>query len=100
PKDAGALQLLQRIRDEAHRSANAYHRTLRGRKIVFSVLDEVPGIGEKRKRDLIREFGSVRGIREADEQAVAAVIGRKAASRVVAYLREHDTTSYREGAVR
>lgn len=100
PKDAGALQLLQRIRDEAHRFANAYHRTLRGRKIVFSVLDEVPGIGEKRKRDLIREFGSVRGIREADEQAVAAVIGRKAASRVVAYLREHDTTSYREGAVR
>jgi excinuclease ABC subunit C len=100
PKDSAALQLLQRVRDEAHRFANAYHRALRGRKVVFSVLDDVPGIGEKRKRDLIREFGSVRRLREASEEEVAAVVGPKAAARVLAYLKEHDAPSFREEAAR
>jgi excinuclease ABC subunit C len=100
PKDSAALQLLQRVRDEAHRFAIAYHRALRGRKVVFSVLDDVPGIGEKRKRDLIREFGSVRRLREASEEEVAAVVGPKAAARVLAYLKEHDAPSFREEAAR
>ncbi len=56
------------MRDEAHRFANAYHQKLRSRRIVYSVLDEIPGIGERRKRELIRHFGSVRRIREATEE--------------------------------
>jgi excinuclease ABC subunit C len=100
PRDSAALQLLQRVRDEAHRFANAYHQQLRGRRVVYSVLDEVPGIGEKRKRELIRRFGSVRRLREATEDEVAAVVGRAAARRVLEYLRTHEAGRYREQAVR
>ncbi len=99
-RDSAALQLLQRVRDEAHRFAHAYHQQLRARRVVYSALDEVPGIGEKRKRELIRHFGSVRRIREASEEEVAAVVGRAAARRVLEYLRAHEPTSYREEAVR
>ncbi len=100
PQDSAALQLLQRVRDEAHRFANAYHQQLRGRRVVYSVLDEVPGIGEKRKRELIRHFGSVRRLRQATEEEVAAVVGRAAARRVLEYLRTHEAVGYREQALR
>jgi excinuclease ABC subunit C len=92
--------LLQRIRDEAHRFANAYHRKLRERRIVFSVLDEIKGIGEKRKRDLIRHFGSVRAIRQATVEQIGQVVGPKMAQRVVDYLAEHPDVRYRDQAVR
>ena len=69
-----ALYLLQRVRDEAHRFANEYHRTLRGRRMVDSVLDDVPGIGEVRKKALLRRFGSVKRIREADVTDLAEVV--------------------------
>lgn len=100
PKDSAALQLLQRVRDEAHRFANAYHQKLRSRRIVYSVLDEIPGIGERRKRELIRHFGSVRRIREAAEEEVAAVVGPKVARTVLEFLRSRELPSYREEAVR
>jgi excinuclease ABC subunit C len=100
PRDSHSLQLLQRIRDEAHRFANAYHRKLRERRVVFSVLDEIPGIGEKRKRDLIRHFGSVRAIRQAPEEQIAGVVGPKMAAKVAAYLREHPGVRYKDEAVR
>lgn len=100
PRDSHSLQLLQRIRDEAHRFANAYHRKLRERRVVFSVLDEIPGIGEKRKRDLIRHFGSVRAIRQAPEEEIAGLVGPKTAAKVAAYLREHPDVRYKDEAVR
>ncbi len=99
-RDSAALQLLQRVRDEAHRFAHAYHQQLRARRVVYSVLDDIPGIGEKRKRELIRRFGSVRRIREASEEEVAAVVGRAAARRVLEYLRTHELPDYRAEAVR
>ncbi len=67
PRGEEALYLLQRVRDEAHRFAVSYHRTLRGRRMVDSVLDEVPGVGPSRKRALLRRFGSLKRLREADE---------------------------------
>jgi excinuclease ABC subunit C len=88
-RDSQALQLVQRVRDEAHRFANSAGRRLRERRIVFSVLEDIPGIGEQRKRELIRRFGSVRGVRAATEEALAEVLGRKLAARVAAYLAEH-----------
>ena len=99
PRDSHSLQLLQRIRDEAHRFANAYHRKLRERRVVFSVLDEIQGIGEKRKRDLIRHFGSVRAIRQAPVEQIAPVVGPKTAEKVAAYLREHPDVRYKDEAV-
>jgi excinuclease ABC subunit C len=100
PRDSHALQLLQRVRDEAHRFANAYHQKLRERKIVFSVLDEISGIGDKRKRDLIRTFGSVRQIRQASVEQIAGVIGPKTAQKVFDYLREHPDVRYKDEAAR
>jgi excinuclease ABC subunit C len=91
PRESPALQLLQRLRDEAHRFANAYHQKLRERKIVFSALDDIAGVGERRKRALIRHFGSVRHVREARVEEIAAVegIGPKVAERIHQYLQEH-----------
>jgi excinuclease ABC subunit C len=79
PRDAEALYLLQQVRDEAHRFAITYHRQLRSKSMVDSVLDEVPGIGPKRKRDLIRHFGSLRKIRDAPAEDLAAVVPRNVA---------------------
>jgi excinuclease ABC subunit C len=56
---------------------------------VFSVLEDIPGIGERRKRDLIRRFGSVRGVRTASIDALTAVLGPKLAQKVAAHLVEH-----------
>ncbi len=75
PRNSEALYLVQRIRDEAHRFAITYHRQLRGKKATQSVLDSIQGIGPKRKRALLRKFGSVRGIREATVAEVALTVG-------------------------
>jgi excinuclease ABC subunit C len=75
PRTSEALYLVQRVRDEAHRFAITYHRKLRGKAVRRSVLDAIPGIGPKRKRALLRKFGSVRGIREASVDEVAATVG-------------------------
>jgi excinuclease ABC subunit C len=75
PRGSQALQVLQRLRDEAHRFALTYHRRLRGRRIRESVLDGVPGIGAKRKRQLLDHFGSVYRLARAEEAEIAAVPG-------------------------
>lgn len=75
PADSRALKVLQRIRDEAHRFSLTFHRSLRAKKIRESALDEIEGIGEKRKTLLIRHFGSVLRIARASEEEIAAVDG-------------------------
>ena len=74
PRDAEALYLLQRVRDEAHRFANDYHAKLRSKSMVDSVLDEVPGIGPKRKKDLLKHFGSLKKIRAAGQDELAEIV--------------------------
>jgi excinuclease ABC subunit C len=73
--DTGALKLLQRVRDEAHRFANTYNAQLRLKKISESLLDEFPGLGEKRKAALLKKFKSVQRLRVATEEEIAAVPG-------------------------
>ena len=75
PRTSEALYLMQRIRDEAHRFAITYHRSLRSRAQTRSLLDSIPGVGPKRKRALLQRFGSVRGVLEASVEEVAATIG-------------------------
>ncbi len=70
-----ATHLLQRIRDEAHRFAVTYHRKLRGKALVASVLDEIPGLGAVRKRALLRHFGSLARLRRATREEIEAVKG-------------------------
>jgi len=75
PRDSKALKLLQRIRDEAHRFALGYHRKLRGKKLGESQLDRITGIGNKKKRSLLKHFGSIEIIREADVSELIKVRG-------------------------
>ena len=75
PRDSQALYLVQRVRDEAHRFAVTFHRDRRGKAAIQSKLDEILGVGPKRKKALIKTFGSVRGIREATTAEIAAVDG-------------------------
>ena len=88
PRDSQGLYLVQRARDEAHRFAITYHRQRRSRKGAESIIDQVPGIGPKRRRMLIRQFGSTKGIREATVEQIAAAPGMtlKLAKRVKSYL--------------
>jgi excinuclease ABC subunit C len=75
PRTSEALYLLQRVRDEAHRFAVTYHRKLRGKAMTRSELDAIPGIGEHRRKQLIRHFGSVKRVREASLDELKAVPG-------------------------
>ncbi len=79
PRASEALYLVQRIRDEAHRFAVTYHRGVRSKAGMQSVLDTVPGVGPKRRKALIKKFGSVRGIREASVDEIASTVGFTAA---------------------
>jgi excinuclease ABC subunit C len=89
PRRSGGLKLLQRVRDEAHRFAIEYHRTLRGRRARASVLEQVPGLGPKRRAQLLRRFGSVERLRRQPLEAIAAVpgIGPRMAGRIVSTIR-------------
>ncbi len=86
------LQLIQRIRDEAHRFAITHHKALRGNASVHSQLENIPGIGMKRRRALLKAFQSLKAIREADIDALAAVEGmnRRAAEAVFAWSHPSD----------
>ena len=75
PKDSPALHLLQRARNEAHRFAISYHQKLRRKENITSVLDNVPGIGPKRKKALLKRFGSIKAIREASPEELSQVEG-------------------------
>ena len=89
PLDHPALNVLQRLRDEAHRFANTYNADLRSRKIRESVLDDCPGLGEKRKAALLAHFGSIDKLRAATigEIAAAPGFGKKFATELHAFLK-------------
>ena len=74
-KDSVALQLLQRIRDEAHRFAITFHRNLHAKRMSESVLRDVPGIGKKKSADLLKKFGSVENILHAKDEDIALLDG-------------------------
>jgi excinuclease ABC subunit C len=91
PMDSPALRLLQRIRDEAHRFANAYHQLLMKKRIEESILDDCPGVSQNRKSLLLQRFGSVNRLRRASVDEIAATegIGRKLAEDVHLFLQRH-----------
>jgi excinuclease ABC subunit C len=91
PMDSGALRLLQRIRDEAHRFANAYHQLLMKKRVGESILDDCPGVSQNRKNLLLRRFGSVNRLRRATVEEIASTegIGRKLAEEVHQFLQRH-----------
>ncbi len=90
PTTSQALYLVQRLRDEAHRFAITYHRSLRNKRAMRSAFDDLPGVGPKRRRALLRVFGSAKRVREAPVEQIAAVpgIGAALAERIKAGLAE------------
>ncbi len=75
PRNSHALYLLQRIRDEAHRFAISYHTKIHKKATLSARIDDIPGIGPKRKRALIKRFGSIKGVKEATLEEISAVSG-------------------------
>ena len=88
PKESGAIRLLQRIRDEAHRVANGYHQLLMKKRMEMSELDSIPGVSGVRKRALLKKFGSVGRVAKATVEQLAEVegVGEKVARAIVAYF--------------
>jgi excinuclease ABC subunit C len=81
-----ALLLVQRMRDEAHRFAVTFHRQARTMRDLRSELDDVPGVGKRRRRELLTKFGSVAGVRRATREELAAAVGAKLADAVLAFF--------------
>jgi excinuclease ABC subunit C len=90
PRTSEGLYLLQRIRDEAHRFAITHHRSRRSKSMVESLLDDVPGLGEVRRKSLLKRFGSLKKLRAATVEEIAEVpgIGTRTAESIVAVLAE------------
>lgn len=82
PKQSEALYLVQRIRDEAHRFAITYHRKLKGKELFETSLDAILGIGPKTKKKLLREFGSIKRIKEASFENLSQLVGEKIAQKI------------------
>lgn len=92
PRDSQEFYLLQRIQDEVHRFAISFHREQRGKSMVASKLDSIPGIGEKRRKLLLKHFGSLKKIKEASiEDFRPLSIGDKLAKQIIAALRDEES---------
>lgn len=88
PRTSSGLRLLQRIRNEAHRFAIAYHRTLRSKRVLNTELDLIKGVGKKRATELLEAFGSVQGVKFATEEQIAEIVGPKLAAEIKEYFSE------------
>jgi excinuclease ABC subunit C len=86
PHDSPALLLIQRIRDEAHRFAVTFHRKARTMRDLRSAIDEIPGIGPRRRRALLTRFGSLAGVRRATREELVGVVGAKTADAILAWF--------------
>jgi excinuclease ABC subunit C len=87
PRSSPVLQLVQRVRDEAHRFALGFHRRARTRRTLSSELDDVPGVGPVLRRKLLSRFGSLRGVRAASELELARAVGKARAARISAWVK-------------
>lgn len=90
PRESKALHLLERVRDEAHRFAISYHKSLLSKKIEFSELDEVTGIGPKRKKELLKHFGGIDGVKSAKLEDILKVKGmdEKSARNIIEHFKK------------
>jgi len=93
PRSSESLYLLQRVRDEAHRFAITYHRQKRSRTMVESELSTIPGLGPARRKALLKQFSSLKQIREASPEQIAALpgFGLELARRVIESLNNAET---------
>ena len=88
PKDSKLFLFLTRIQEEVHRYAITYHRKLKSKGTLSSVIDLVPGIGDKRKKQLLRKFGSLKKIKEAEYEELRKILGKDTAEKLVNYIKQ------------
>ena len=100
PRGSEALYLLQRVRDEAHRFANTFHRELRDKRMTTSVLDDVPGLGDVRRKRLLKELGGITKVRKASPETLRALSWLPDAVADAVYERLHGPGPAREGGGR
>lgn len=89
---SNVMHLITRIQDEVHRFAITYHRTLRDKRVLHSVLEDIPNVGEKRRKELLKKFGSIEGIKKASltELLDTSSIDKKAAESILSYFRDNN----------
>ena len=87
-KNSETLKLIQLLRNEAHRFGITFHRDKRSKSMVHSELDQIKGIGDKSKEELLKKFGSIQGIRNAASDDISEVIGKKRAQIIKDYFKE------------
>ena len=87
-KDSKLFLFLTRIQDEVHRYAITYHRNIKAKGALSSILDVVPGIGEVRKKELLKKFGSLKKMKEASLEELSTVVGKDVAEKLKEYLNE------------
>jgi excinuclease ABC subunit C len=90
PRTSSGLRLLQQVRNEAHRFAITYHRTLRSKRILRTELDLIKGVGKKRAVELLEAFGSVQGVKFATEEQLVEIVGQKTAEKIKEYFGEEE----------
>jgi excinuclease ABC subunit C len=88
PRTSSGLRLLQQIRDEAHRFAVTFHRSLRSKRIIQTELDTIQGVGKKRAEELLETFGSVQGVRAATNEQLTEIVGKAVAENIVKYFND------------
>ena len=87
-KDSKLFLFLTRIQDEVHRYAITYHRNIKAKGALSSVLDVVPGIGEVRKKELLKKFGSLKKMKEASLDELSEIVGKEVGKKLQEYLKE------------
>ncbi len=97
-KNSTGLRLLQQVRDEAHRFAISFHRSLRTKRTLQTELHQIGGVGEKRAKDLLEAFGSVQGVKFATMDQLAEIVDEKTAAKIREYFDSADTTGSLPGA--
>ncbi|MFA6468629.1 MAG: excinuclease ABC subunit UvrC [Bacteroidota bacterium] len=93
PKSSSALRLLQQVRDEAHRFAITFHRSLRDKRTLQTELDLIEGIGKKRAKELLEAFGSVQGVKFASMEQLTEVVGEKTAQKIHEYFETDESSA-------
>ena len=96
PKSSSSLRLLQQIRDEAHRFAVTFHRSLRDKRTLQTELTQIPGVGKKKAMKLLEECGSVEGVRHTSEPELVRLVGLTAMKKIVEYFKEQEAIGARE----
>ena len=88
PEDSNRFLDLSRIQEEVHRYAITYHRNIKAKGALSSTLDKVPGIGEKRRKELLKQFGSLKKMKEAKIEELEKIVGKDVAKNLYDYLHE------------